>query len=82
LAASIGLLVIGLAGLPGRLEDSPSSVPGGGQPTGMRDNTAQGTRRPILKERLELEVEERIGPDGKPVRQPAPASYRIEVYER
>jgi hypothetical protein len=72
LAASIGILVIGLSLVAGKFEPVKQTVPPGDLPGALRD--------PIQKERIILEVpDDQEGPvAGKPGR----ASYRIEYYER
>lgn len=76
LAAAAVVLLLGTLLLAGRFPADPAETPYGGPPAA--DKRVHDV---IMKESLLQEVEQRTGPDGRPVRQDQPTKVLIEFYE-
>lgn len=74
LAAAAAVLLLGTLLVAGKFHDRPPETPFGAP-------QAKPYWKYIQKESLLQEVEERPGPDGKPVRQDQPTKLLIEFYE-
>jgi hypothetical protein len=74
LAATVAVLLLGTLLLSGKFHNSPAEPP-------LGTPSAKSPWPYIQKESLLQEVEERTGPDGKPIRQDQPTKLLIEFYE-
>jgi hypothetical protein len=79
LAASVGLLLVSSLFLSGQFKGNTA-----GNGPKMQDGGADHRipRMDIKKERIEIPIEEQMGPDGKPIRKAGPASFIQDFYDQ
>jgi len=82
LAASVGLLLVCSWFLPGQSDQSKPNLPGTGPNLNNSGADPRPSRMDLKKERIEIPIEEQMGPDGKPVRKAGPASFIQDFYDQ